>query len=89
MAAGFDRVYTAAPNHLTLRDGEHALTLAQSASWANTVVWTPGEQAAKGMADMAPHGHQRMLCVEAAQVDCPIALAAGAHWHGWQRFNVA
>ena len=86
---GFDRVYSAAPTPLTLQDGEHALTLTQSPAWANTVVWTPSEQAACGIADMAPQSHRRMLCVEAAQVDQPVAVAAGTHWTGWQRLNVA
>jgi glucose-6-phosphate 1-epimerase len=29
-----------------------------------------------------------MLCVEAAQVFEPIALAAAGRWNGWQRLRV-
>jgi len=85
---GFDRVYHAAAAPLTLHDGAHRLAIAQSPEWAHTVVWTPGAANAAGMADMAPGGHQRMLCVEAAQVLHPITVAAGAQWQGWQQLNV-
>ena len=85
---GFDRVYSAAAAPLTLHDGAHRLSIAQSPDWAHTVVWTPGAANAAGMADMAPGSHQRMLCVEAAQVLQPIAVPAGGQWQGWQQLNV-
>lgn len=84
----FDRVYRAAAAPLTLHDGAHLLAIEQSADWAHSVVWTPGAANAAGMADMAPGSHQRMLCVEAAQVFEPITVPAGAQWLGWQQFNV-
>lgn len=85
---GFDRVYSAAPSPLTLHDGAHRLSIAQSPDWAHTVVWTPGATNAAAMADMAPGSHQRMLCVEAAQVLHPITVPAGGRWQGWQQLNV-
>ena len=36
------------------------------------------------MADMPPDGYRQMLCVEAAAVDPPVTLAAGAAWTGIQ-----
>ena len=84
----FDRVYHAAAAPLTLRDGPHRLAIEQSADWAHSVVWTPGAANAAGMADMAPGSHQRMLCVEAAQVFEPISVPAQGQWQGWQQFNV-
>lgn len=85
----FDRVYTAAAAPLTLHTGAaHKLTIAQSPEWADTVVWTPGAANAAQMADMEPEGHQRMLCVEAAQVMQPTSVPAGGVWQGWQQINV-
>ena len=40
------------------------------------------------LADMPPDGWRAMLCVEAAQIDQPVALAPGAHWQGWQELRV-
>ena len=88
-AGEFDRVYEAAPEPLRLQDGSSALWIAQSASWAQTVVWNPGAEKGAALADMPPDGYQHMLCVEAAQVMQPITLAPGASWLGWQRLRVA
>jgi glucose-6-phosphate 1-epimerase len=81
----FDRVYAAAPQALTLHGGTRQLAISQSASWANTVVWNPGAALCAKMADMPADGYANMLCVEAAQVMEPIAVAPGAVWQGWQR----
>jgi glucose-6-phosphate 1-epimerase len=89
----FDRVYTcgesASANPLHLQDGTSTLQIEQSSSWANSVVWNPGEGKCAALADMPPHGFARMLCVEAAQVFDPIAIPAGGQWVGWQRLTVS
>ncbi|MFN7710989.1 MAG: D-hexose-6-phosphate mutarotase [Curvibacter sp.] len=85
--AEFDRVYHAAREPLRLREAGQALTIAQSPSWAQTVVWNPGRD--KILSDLPAGGHARMLCVEAAQVMHPVPLAPGAMWEGWQRLSVA
>ena len=84
--AEFDRVYEAASEPLLLRDAAHTLSIAQSPSWAQTVVWNPGRD--KVLPDLPAGGHARMLCVEAAQVMAPISVAPGAQWQGWQRLSV-
>jgi glucose-6-phosphate 1-epimerase len=84
-AGAFDRVYTAAPGPLRLLDGAHAIDITQSPGWGHTVVWNPGGP----MPDLPGEAHRRMLCVEAAQVLQPVAVAAGGRWHGWQQFDVA
>jgi glucose-6-phosphate 1-epimerase len=81
----FDRVYAAAPRALSMQGGTRQLAISQSASWANTVVWNPGAALCAKMADMPPDGYAHMLCIEAAQVMEPIAVAPGAVWQGWQR----
>ncbi|MEK9802806.1 MAG: D-hexose-6-phosphate mutarotase, partial [Curvibacter sp.] len=84
----FDRVYAAAPQPLHLGEGGQGLEIAQSPSWAQTVVWNPGAALCATLADMPADGHQRMLCVEAAQVQAPIRVPAGGVWSGWQRLTV-
>lgn len=84
----FDRVYAAAPTPLTLKDGPHGLRIAQSDSWADTVVWNPGAALCARLPDMPGDGFSRMVCVEAAQVMAPVVVAAGQTWQGWQRLTV-
>ena len=85
----FDRVYDAATQPLYLQDGSTSLQIEQSPSWANSVVWNPGEVKCATLADMPAHGFARMLCVEAAQVFEPISISAGGQWVGWQRLTVS
>jgi glucose-6-phosphate 1-epimerase len=84
----FDRVYTASPHALTLRDGAHGLRILQSPSWADTVVWNPGAARAAALPDLPPGGWRRYLCVEAAQVFEPVVVAPGETWMGWQALEV-
>ncbi|MDB5851456.1 MAG: D-hexose-6-phosphate mutarotase [Rhodoferax sp.] len=84
----FDAVYQAAPGSLALTDGQATLHIAQSPSFGQTVVWNPGAALCAKLADMPADGWQHMVCVEAAQIDTPVPLAAGAHWAGWQRLTV-
>jgi glucose-6-phosphate 1-epimerase len=85
----FDRVFDAAANPLHLQDGTSTLQIEQSPSWANSVVWNPGEGKCAALADMPAQGFARMLCVEAAQVFDPISIPAGGQWVGWQRLTVS
>jgi glucose-6-phosphate 1-epimerase len=89
----FDRVYTrgqsAAAPALELQDGSTTLRIEQSPSWAESVVWNPGEQKCAALADMPPQGFARMLCVEAAQVFEPVSVPAAGQWLGWQRLTVS
>ena len=89
----FDRVYTcvesASATPLHLQDGTSTLQIEQSSTWANSVVWNPGDSKCAALADMPAQGFARMLCVEAAQVFDPIAIPAGGQWVGWQRLTVS
>lgn len=84
----FDRVYAAPGRPLTLREPGRQLTIEQSDSWADTVVWNPGEVLCAQLPDMPKQGYRHMLCVEAAQVHHPIVVNPGATWRGWQRLSV-
>ncbi|MEY4345549.1 MAG: putative glucose-6-phosphate 1-epimerase [Pseudomonadota bacterium] len=81
----FDRVYSAAPQSLTLNGGTRQVAISQSDTWADTVVWNPGAPLCAKMADMPADGYAHMLCIEAAQVIEPVTVAPGAVWQGWQR----
>jgi len=89
----FDRVYSpgegASVQPLYLQDGTATLQIEQSPSWANSVVWNPGEGKCATLADMPTDGFARMLCVEAAQVFEPVSVPAGGQWVGWQRMRIA
>ena len=85
----FDRVYAAAPGPLRVQDGSGVLSIAQSPSWGQSVVWNPGPEKCATLADMPPDGFAHMVCVEAAQVYEPIHVPAGQQWLGWQRLTVA
>jgi glucose-6-phosphate 1-epimerase len=84
----FDRVYAASPKPLVLQDGVRVLKINQSPSWAQTVVWNPGETLCATLADMPPDGFAHMLCVEAAQVFSHIHVPAHGHWQGWQSLTL-
>lgn len=88
-AGEFDRVYEATRGVLRLQDGCSGLLLAQSDSWAQTVVWNPGAEKGAALTDMPVDGFRHMLCVEAAQVTRPVTVAPGHAWAGWQQLRVA
>jgi glucose-6-phosphate 1-epimerase len=83
----FDAVFPAPPAPLVLHDEGLALEISQSPSMGQTVVWNPGPALSQQLADMPDDGYQHMLCVEAAQIDTPVELAAGAQWLGWQQLR--
>jgi glucose-6-phosphate 1-epimerase len=78
-----DRVYFDAPAELVVTEADRRLRLIQ-AGFADTVVWNPGAELGAALADLEAEGYRRMLCVEAAAIGRPIALAPGARWHGSQ-----
>lgn len=84
----FDRVYSAANQALILQDDLGVLSIEQSTSFANTVVWNPAAEKTAALKDMPADGFMQMLCVEAAQVMQPVSVKAGAEWQGWQRLSV-
>eukprot|EP00911_Craspedida_sp_UC1_P000959 UC1_evm1s716 len=51
----------------------------------DTVVWNPGTEKAKAMADMGDEEYQKFVCVEAGAVVKPVVLASGESWQGGQR----
>jgi len=83
-----DRVYARNAQPLQLRDAAGALQISQEAAWPETVVWNPGPALCAGLVDMQPADWMRMLCVEAAAINQPIALHPGQHWQAAQTLQV-
>lgn len=87
--AEVDRVYPRADAPLQLQGGlPCALQIAQDPVWNETVVWNPGPTLCIQLADMGANSWQHMLCVEAAQINQPVALQPGACWQGAQVLTV-
>ena len=78
-----DRVYVDAPDRLTVREPHRQLVVATT-NFPDVVVWNPGVEKAAALVDMEPGGERRMLCVEAAVVQRPVALDALQRWSGTQ-----
>lgn len=85
----FDRVYERSQQPLVLRGGGEQMVIAQSPSWAHTVVWNPGAEKCASLPDMPDDGYARMLCVEAAQVVQPIEVPSAGVWDGWQSLSLS
>lgn len=85
----YDSVFAATEDAMLLRDADSGFTLVieHSASWGNVVVWNPGAALCAQLKDMPQDGWRNMLCVEAACVDQPVTLQAGARWNGWQQLS--
>jgi len=78
-----DRVYFDVAQALEIREPGQALRI-NKLGFDDAVVWNPGESGTRGRADFEPGDERKMLCVEAASVQHPVMLAAGAKWEGAQ-----
>ena len=83
-----DRVYARSAQPLELRDAAGTLQISQDATWPETVVWNPGPALCATLPDMQGADWMRMLCVEAAAINQPVALHPGQHWQAAQTLQV-
>ena len=83
-----DRVYARSAQPLQLRDAAGTLQISQDAAWPETVVWNPGPALCATLPDMQGADWMRMLCVEAAAINQPVALQPGQHWQAAQTLQV-
>jgi glucose-6-phosphate 1-epimerase len=83
-----DRVYEAVQTALTLAGPSGQLSIAQSPSMSEVVVWNPAAERCASLGDMPADGWAQMLCVEAACINTPVVLAPGQAWSGWQELAV-
>jgi glucose-6-phosphate 1-epimerase len=82
-----DRIYAGLPGAVTVQDGARRIVVSQE-GFADAVVWNPGAEKAAGISDLHRGGAQHYVCVEAAAVIQPIALAPGQTWSGWQIIRI-
>ncbi|MGL4269329.1 MAG: D-hexose-6-phosphate mutarotase [Plesiomonas sp.] len=72
-----DRIYTAAEEVSFIHDDASSRVIVVEHQGNNCVVaWNPGKEGARGMADMADHGYQTMLCVETVLTGTPAIVNA-------------
>lgn len=83
-----DRVYARAAQPLVLQDAAGRLAISQDVQWPETVVWNPGPALCSTLADMQATDWMRMLCVEAAAINQPVALHPGQQWQASQTLQV-
>ena len=79
IAGEIDRVYVSAPRHITVYEPVRAMRI-EADGFPDVVVWNPGAERAAALPDMAPGDERHMLCVEAAAVHEPVAVAPGRRW---------
>jgi glucose-6-phosphate 1-epimerase len=83
-----DRVYLNAPGTVKMVEQERTLLTISQRGFFDTVVWNPGPDKARLLADMPDEDWLHMLCVEAACASAPVTLEAGESWEGSQRLSV-
>lgn len=80
IAAKIDQIYSGIDGHITLAQPGATLRLDQN-GFCDAVVWNPGADDAKALADLQDDEYLRFVCVEPALID-PHTLAPGAVWRG-------
>jgi glucose-6-phosphate 1-epimerase len=78
-----DRVYFDVAQPVHICESDRVLRI-EKLGFDDVVVWNPGASGTQGRADFVPGDERGMLCVEAARVQHPVMLAAGATWEGTQ-----
>lgn len=78
-----DRVYFNVEAPVQLIEGDQKREISKT-GFQDIVIWNPWKQGAQTMQDMSDDEYLQMLCIEAANVDCPTALGAGETWQGSQ-----
>ena len=65
-----------------------ALTVEQSGTWTDTVVFNPFGDKARSMSDFDDNGPRVMLCLEPAVAQAELLLQPECAWDGWQKITV-
>ncbi len=80
-----DRIYTTGPRQVAISSAVgSSSTVIGADGFGDWVVWNPWREASASFADMGSEDYLQMLCVEAARISNPVALAPGAVWCGTQ-----
>lgn len=76
-----DCIYAQTPDQLSLSAGLGEMHIYKS-GFPDTVVWTPWDEGARQIADLADDEGRALICVEAASVNVPITLSPQQIWKG-------
>ena len=84
-----DRIYMDVKNPVALREQGSGEKLEVVASgFPDVVIWNPGSEVTKGIADMLPGEYRDMVCIEAAAAAKPLTLEPLSTWRGSQHLAV-
>ncbi|MBR7793473.1 D-hexose-6-phosphate mutarotase [Undibacterium sp. FT147W] len=76
-----DSIYAQTPDHLSLQTGLGELQIDKH-GFPDAVVWTPWDEGARQIADLADDEGRAFICVEAACVNVPVTLSPQHCWNG-------
>jgi glucose-6-phosphate 1-epimerase len=82
-AGEIDRLYFDVQEPLALSTALGRMAI-EAEGFPDVVVWNPGPDKARALADLPDDGWLEMLCVEAAGIGRPVTLAPGEEWAGRQ-----
>jgi glucose-6-phosphate 1-epimerase len=83
-----DRIYSQITGPVRVRAPEQDITV-NSTGFVDVVLWNPGLTRCAALADMAPTGYQRMVCVEAAAITNLPTVDPGGTWYGMQALRLS
>ncbi|GLJ39729.1 hypothetical protein SUGI_0812110 [Cryptomeria japonica] len=84
-----DRIYLSTPQSLAVIDHEKKTTFVlRKTGFPDAAVWNPWIKKSKALVDFGDDEYLRMVCIEAAAVEKPIALKPGEEWTGRQELEV-
>ena len=79
ISAECDRIYYDVGAPLSLTEGSQTLEIGMQ-GFRDAVVWNPWQDKCAALADMPPLGFREMVCIEAAAIGTPVAMAPGQRW---------
>ena len=86
-----DRIYHEVKHGILLSEmcgeSERKVRIGQQ-GFDDAVVWNPGVEKCASLLDMPPEGYQKMLCVEAGNIEKPIQLGPSEKWTGMQSLTL-
>jgi glucose-6-phosphate 1-epimerase len=82
-----DCLFTDVEGPILVHDGARKMTSYQR-GFRDAVVWNPGAEITKTMADLEPEAYHSFLCVEPGAVEHPVVLSPQEKWVGGQTLIV-
>ena len=83
-----DRVYMQTPGPVKMVEQDRTLLTISQRGFFDTVIWNPGPDRARMLADFPDEDWLHMLCVEAACASSAVTIGPGESWEGSQRLQV-